>query len=164
MMWKFRLATIDDLPDIVQTYNSTIPSRLVTADTEPVTVESRQTWFKEHNPENRPIWVVEYGGKYAGWMAFSTFYGRPAYENTVEISIYLEEAFRKLGLGKLCIKHAKTEARKMAIHTLLGFIFAHNTVSINLFEKSGFQKWALLPAVAKLDGTLRDLVIMGLKI
>ena len=29
----FRLATINDLPKIVEIYNSTIPSRIVTADT-----------------------------------------------------------------------------------------------------------------------------------
>ena len=34
-----------DLPKIVSTYNSTIASRLVTADLEPVSVESKQAWF-----------------------------------------------------------------------------------------------------------------------
>src|SRR6266581_575295 len=42
-----RTATRNDLPQIVEIYNSTIPSRIATADTEPVSVESRVHWFEE---------------------------------------------------------------------------------------------------------------------
>lgn len=49
----FRDATRDDLPIVVSIYNSTVPSRLVTADTEPVTVESRIPWFQEHSPKKK---------------------------------------------------------------------------------------------------------------
>ena len=58
MQFKHRLATQDDLPTIVAIYNSTVASREVTADTEPVSVASRQPWFDEHTPERRPLWVI----------------------------------------------------------------------------------------------------------
>ncbi|MDB5833890.1 MAG: phosphinothricin acetyltransferase, partial [Caballeronia sp.] len=54
---NFRDATLDDLPGIVAIYNSTVPSRLVTADLEPVSVESRLAWFHAHGPKARPLWV-----------------------------------------------------------------------------------------------------------
>ncbi len=54
-----RGATRSDLPQIVEIYNSTIASRMVTADTDPVSVESRVRWFEEHTPDLRPLWVVE---------------------------------------------------------------------------------------------------------
>src|SRR3977135_4714948 len=75
-----------DLPQIVEIYNSTIPSRIATADTEPVSVESRVHWFEEHTPDRRPLWVVEDAGRVAAWLSFSTFYGRPAYAKTAELS------------------------------------------------------------------------------
>ena len=53
-----RLARRDDLPVIVDIYNSTIASREVTADTEPVTVASREGWFDDHTPDRRPLWVI----------------------------------------------------------------------------------------------------------
>ncbi|MGB1303272.1 N-acetyltransferase family protein, partial [Pseudoalteromonas marina] len=43
-----RLATIDDLNDIVAIYNETIEGRMVTADTEEVTVEEKKDWFNSH--------------------------------------------------------------------------------------------------------------------
>ncbi|MCA0430303.1 MAG: hypothetical protein LCH32_07345 [Bacteroidetes bacterium] len=44
-MISFELATFSDLENIVATYNSTIESRMVTADLEPVSVESKISWF-----------------------------------------------------------------------------------------------------------------------
>jgi L-amino acid N-acyltransferase YncA len=39
---NYRNATQQDLVTVVEIYNSTIASRIVTADTKPVTVESKQ--------------------------------------------------------------------------------------------------------------------------
>ena len=53
-----RDATEDDLPAIVAIYNASIPGRIATADTEPVSIESRRDWFRDHDPEKRPLWVA----------------------------------------------------------------------------------------------------------
>lgn len=160
---EFRYANLSDLPLIVTTYNSTIAGRMVTADLEEVTVESKLNWFNQHNSSNRPLWVVLCDGEYAGWMSFNSFYGRPAYNGTVEVSIYLEERERGKGLGKTCLQEAIKVAPGLGIHTLLGFIFGHNLSSLNLFYQFGFSTWARLPGVANMDGVMRDLVIVGLK-
>ena len=74
---------------------------MVTADTDAVTVESKVKWFDEHNPANQPLWVVvdKTSQGITGWISFQSFYGRPAYNATVEISIYLDELVR-VGSGK----------------------------------------------------------------
>jgi phosphinothricin acetyltransferase len=41
-----RRANENDLPRIIEIYNSTIDSRVATSDTEKVTVESRREWWK----------------------------------------------------------------------------------------------------------------------
>src|SRR5690349_11924654 len=101
-----RNATRADLPQIVDIYNATIPSRLVTADTSPVSVESRVPWFEEHTPAQRPLWVIEIEGQVAAWLSFSNFYGRPAYSKTAELSVYVHEAFRKRGLASHLLTRA----------------------------------------------------------
>jgi phosphinothricin acetyltransferase len=86
-MITIRDAKISDLPQIVEIYNSTIAGRMVTADTEPVTVEERTAWFESHNPEKRPLWVAVEDEKVVAWISFKSFYGRPAYDHTAEIAI-----------------------------------------------------------------------------
>ncbi|MCC8094067.1 MAG: N-acetyltransferase family protein, partial [Tannerellaceae bacterium] len=161
----YRNAIRTDLPEIVAIYNSTVPSRIMTADTEPVTVESRIAWFEEHTPEKRPLWVVEnHQGEMIGWVSFQSFYGRPAYEGTVEISIYLHEKQRGKGYGKQLLEYSIQHAPACGIKTLLGFIFAHNEPSLQLFYHFGFEDWAILPDIALLDGVERSLKIVGKRI
>ncbi|WP_312186178.1 N-acetyltransferase family protein [Sphingobacterium sp.] len=162
---KFRDALQQDLPRIVDIYNSTIASRMVTADTAPVSVASRQKWFDEHNPSKRPLWMVEdEKNQVLGWVSFQSFYGRPAYDATVEISIYIDEQQRGRGLGKQILQYCIDKAPSLGVHILLGFIFAHNLPSIALFEKMGFEEWANLPNIATLDQEERSLKILGIRI
>ncbi|MFP5392615.1 MAG: N-acetyltransferase family protein, partial [Gammaproteobacteria bacterium] len=99
--YTHRLAQPNDLPHIVAIYNSTVASRDVTADTEPVSVASRQQWFDDHQPERRPLWIIHPEGEpdtILGWMSYSNFYGRPAYSGTAELSIYIAESWRGKGI------------------------------------------------------------------
>ncbi len=165
-----RIARHDDLPVIVDIYNSTIASREVTADTEPVTVASREAWFAEHTPERRPLWVIhdadDHGAQpeVLGWCSYSNFYGRPAYSGTAEVSIYIAEKARGRGIGRYCLEQAIAFAPRIQVHTLLGFVFGHNAPSLALFRKFGFETWAHFPRVANLDGVERDLIILGKRV
>lgn len=161
----YRDATAQDLPVIVEIYNSTIASRVVTADTEPVTVESKLGWFNEHSPQKRPLWIIEdEQAETVGWASFQSFYGRPAYNATVELSIYLAPSQRRKGLGKAILSHCIKVAPSYGVKTLLGFIFAHNEPSLRLFLNQGFEDWATFPNVAELDGVERTLKILGKRV
>jgi len=168
--FRHRLATLDDLPMIVAIYNTTIASREVTADTEPVSVESRLNWFHEHTPEKRPLWIIEKADDQSdapealGWISYSNFYGRPAYSGTAEVSIYIAEAWRGKGVGRYALEQAIAYAPQIGVHSVLGFIFGHNKPSLGLFAKFGFETWAHLPKVANLDGVERDLIILGKRV
>ncbi len=155
-----------DLGGIVAIYNSTIAGRMVTADLEPATIESKRGWFEAHSPDKRPIWVARRreSDEIAAWLSFQSFYGRPAYDGTAEISIYIAEAYRGQGLGSALIEQAIAESPRLAITTLLGFVFGHNEPSLSLLAKYGFEQWGFLPRVAVLDGIERDLVISGKRI
>lgn len=159
-----REATTADVPAITAIYNATIPGRMVTADTAPVTVESRLAWLAAHQQARRPVWVLDDAGAIAAWLSFDPFYPRAAYDGTAMIAVYVAESHRRQGLGRRLVETAAQRAPGLGLHTLLGYIFAHNAPSLALFERLGFVRWAHLPCVAVLDGLERDLIIVGRRV
>lgn len=163
-MFMHRTAQLADLPQIVDIYNSTIASRQVTADLEPISVESRMQWFAEHIPERLPLWVVEIDGRVAAWLSFSAFHARPAYRHTAELGVYVRESSRGAGLASYLLAEAIAHAPQLGVDVLVGLVFGHNQPSLKLFQKWEFERWGLLPKVARLDGVERDLVIVGRRV
>jgi phosphinothricin acetyltransferase len=156
-----RDAVETDLPAIVEIYNATVPTRMVTAELEPTTVEARLPWFREHSPERYPFWVVESEGCVIGWLDFKKFQPRSAYRGTAEISVYVDEKSRRRGVGQQLLERAIALAPSLGITALVGLIFGHNEPSLKLFRRFDFERWGFFPAVAQLDGVDRDLVVMG---
>jgi len=150
-----------DLPAIVEIYNAAIRGRISTAQLDPVSVEERLPWFREHSPESHPLWVAEIDGQIAGWLSFHPFITRCAYRGTAEISVYVSEKFRRRGLGQTLLEKAIARAPGLEITALVGCIFGHNESSLRLFERLGFERWGFLPRIARVDDVERDLVIVG---
>lgn len=160
---SIRHAEPADLSEIVAIYNASIPGRMATADLAPVSVADRKQWFSEFDPARRPLWVHcgASGNPPLAWLSLRSFYGRPAYDETVEVGIYAAPHAQRQGYGRQLLGHALREAPALGITTLLAFTFAHNAPSLGLFRSAGFQEWGHLPGIAKLDGIRRDLLILG---
>ena len=156
-----RHAAPADLPGVVEIYNASIPGRMATADTAPVSVQSREEWFRAFDPASRPLWIAERDGRIAGWLGLRSFYGRPAYHRTVESAVYVAPWARRRGVARELLAHALDAAPALGIANVLAFIFAHNLPSIALFEAQRFERWGLLPRVCEMDGEERDVVILG---
>jgi len=168
---QIRDAVEADLAAIVAIYNASIPGRNATADLTPITVESRRDWFCNRDPKRRPIWVLcvnngetEEGEieEVAAWIGLSSFYsGRPAYDATAEISIYISPQHQGKGYGSILVKNMLEQAPSLGVTTFLAMYFDHNEGSRKLFTRFGFQPMGHLPNIALLDGVQRGLIIAG---
>jgi phosphinothricin acetyltransferase len=166
MKFSHRDAELNDLPQIVDIYNTSIPSRESTCDMTPVTVESRLAWFNGHSKNRRPIWVAvdedTPDKKVIGYLSFSYFMNeRPGYYITSDMAVYLHPDYRGKGLGTYLLQSAVEAAPELGIETLVTTIFSSNTASIRLFEAAGFERWGYMPRVARLGTIERDLVMVG---
>ena len=150
-----------DLPAIVEIFNAAIRGRISTAQLKEVSVEEKLPWFFEHSPESYPLWVTEIDGSIAGWLSFHSFLPRPAYRSTAEIGVYVNERFRRIGVGRSLVEKALAHSPSLKINALVGCIFGHNEPSLRLFEQLGFERWGFLPRVARVDHIARDLIIVG---
>ena len=146
--YRITEARQDDLAAIVDIYNSTIDSRLATADLSPATVESRQSWLDAHGG-NRPLYVLK---NQEGELRI-----------TAEISIYVRHDMRGVGVGKILVRYMLEKAPSLGIKNIIAVIFGHNHASIRLFHTFGFQEWGRLPQVCDLETMQADIVLLGKK-
>jgi len=158
---KIRDAVESDLPAIIEIYNAAVVTRIATAQLTTVTLEDRRDWLKQHSPDRHPFWVLEIDRQIAGWLTLKPFLPRCAYQGTSEVSVYVDEKFRRRGIARTLLSRAIDRAPSLQISAMVGLIFAHNKPSLRLFEQVGFEQWGLLPRIAQLDDLERDLTIMG---
>lgn len=160
-----RGATEADLPVIVDIYNQSIPAGWSTADTKPVTVADRLEWFRKFDPARRPIWVAEVDGQVVAMTYLSSFYGgRPAYDATAEMSVYIATAFHRKGLGRQLKQWVIDQCPRLGVTTLLSMHFDHNEATRRINESLGFQQVGHLTEIAVVQGEKRGLVIWSLRI
>ncbi|MCC2669315.1 MAG: sortase-like acyltransferase [Armatimonadetes bacterium] len=160
-----RDATRADLPAIVEIYNESIPGGWSTADTQPITVEDRVEWFGKFDPSRRPIWVAEVEGTVVATTYLSSFYaGRPAYDATAEVSMYVATAYQRRGIGRRLKQWVIEQCPRLGVTTLLSMHFDHNQATRRINESLGFQQMGHLTDIAVVQGHLRGLVISALRI
>ena len=166
---RIRLAVIDDLPRIVEIYNQSIAGKQATADLQPVSVADRQAWFDAHTG-NRPLVVAQTSsetssqtslGEIVGWGSLSDLYARPAYHISTEISIYVADEAKGQGVGKALVNYLIQVAPSCGVQQVVALIFAHNTPSLAMFDRLGFEPWGEFKQVCDMKGFIADVVILG---
>jgi phosphinothricin acetyltransferase len=162
---RIRDVTEADLPAIVEIYNQSIPAGWSTADTAPLMVADRIEWFRKFDPAKRPIWVAEVDGHVVATAYLSSFYGgRPAYDATAEVSIYIATAYHRRGIGRLLKQWVIEQCPRLGVTTLLSMHFDHNEATRRINESLGFQQLGHLTEIAVVQGHKRGLVISALRI
>ncbi|HUE15049.1 MAG TPA: GNAT family N-acetyltransferase [Planctomycetaceae bacterium] len=160
-----RNATERDLPAIVDIYNQSIPAGWSTADTRPIAVADRVEWFRKFDPSKRPIWVAEVDGRVVATVYLSSFYaGRPAYDATAEVSVYVATAAHRRGIGRRLKEFVIGECPRLGVTTLLSMHFDHNEATRRINDSLGFQPLGHLTEIAVVQGHKRGLVISALRI
>ena len=157
-----RFVKLSDLPQIVEIYNQAVAARGATADLEPISIESRESWFHQHGCNTFPIWVAESENAIAGWCCLSPHRpGRKALRHTAEISFYVHEEHQRCGVGSALIAHAIEDCARLNIRNLFTWNLDTNQASAHILEKFNFEEWGRLPNVAEIDGQTCGQVIFG---
>ncbi|MEZ6186662.1 MAG: N-acetyltransferase family protein [Planctomycetota bacterium] len=156
-----RLAAPRDLPGIVAIYNQAVAAG-ATADTAPVSVASREAWFREHAPGRYPLLVAERGGALAGWASLSPHRpGRHATRRAAEVSYYVDVGHRRAGVGRALLRAALARCPGLGIDVVFAIVLGDNAASLGLLEAEGFARWGVLPDAADFDGRRVDHVYCG---
>jgi ribosomal protein S18 acetylase RimI-like enzyme len=80
-----------------------------------------------------------------------------------EVSMHVDRGWRGRGVGSALLQAAIGLAREQNLHKLSLEVFAHNTVAIALYRKSGFvEEGRRTRQYRRANGELWDSIVMGL--
>lgn len=157
--WMIRKAKKEDLSALLAIYNDEVLHGVATFDTTPREGAAAEDWFTAH-VGHHPLLVAEQNGCIGGYVSLSTFNAKSAYNSTVELSLYIDRAFRGQGLGKQLMQAiiAQAEADEVT-HSIISLITGTNEASIRLHEHFGFTKVGTMHEVGFKAGQLLDVHI-----
>jgi L-amino acid N-acyltransferase YncA len=157
-----RFAAISDLPRIVEIYNQGVAAGNANADIELISTNDRIDWFKDHDRDSFPIYIIETADKIIGWGSLSPYRkGRGGLRRTAEISYYVDYNFQKQGIGKKLIGHMLEECSRLGIQNVFAIMLDINPPSAGILEYFGFEKWGHLPGIVNLKGKICGQLIYG---
>ena len=136
--------TTDDWKSVSTIYLEGIQSGVATFET---TLPSFDKWDANHTKECR--FVYEKDSEVVGYTIFSPVSSRDAYRGVVELSIYIKEGFKGMGIGTALLKNAIDEAKNHGFWTIFSVCFSCNKASINLHKKCGFRIIGYREKIAK---------------
>lgn len=93
--------------------------------------------------------VYEIDGQVVGWVALIGATKSPAYTGVGEISIYIDNNYQGMGIGKSLMEAVIEDSEKEGLWTLESFIFSDNIKSIQLHKNFGFEYIGTRKAIAK---------------
>lgn len=142
-----RVAKTQDLKAITEIYNEAIRNTTAVYTYLETTVEERTQWMMKKQNEGWPLWVCEIEGEIAGFATYGTFREWPAYQYTIEHSIYVSTQYRRKGVASKLLMHLIEDAKKKGYQTIVAGIDASNKGSILLHERHGFVEAGVLRQV-----------------
>jgi L-amino acid N-acyltransferase YncA len=106
-----------------------------------------EEWDASHINECR--FVFEEDGVVLGYTMIAPTSKRDAYKGVVELSIFVDEAAFRHGIGTKLLTTLCEETEKRGYWTLFAAIFSTNTPSIELHKKCGFRMIGTRENIAK---------------
>jgi phosphinothricin acetyltransferase len=138
-----RPATERDLEAINQIYNHYVVAAHYTFDLEPTSMQTRTEWFSHYGETGRyRLLVAVADGRVIGYACSSKFRPKPAYETSVESSIYVAPDAIGHGAGSRLYETLFRSLQGEDLHRAYAGIALPNPQSIALHERFAFKRVA----------------------
>lgn len=137
---RIRPAFAADLPRLTEIYNHYVIHTPVTFDLEPYTIEGRRPWFEQFSEAGRHrLLVAEQNGAAIGYAGSMRFRPKPAYDTTVETTIYCSPETVGKGIGRLLYEALFRAIGGEDIRLVVAGYTLPNPGSAALHERFGFK-------------------------
>lgn len=156
-MPAIRPAVSDDLAALTAIYNHYIVHTPITFDVAPFTPDQRRAWFDDHQTSARHrLLVAEDGGTVVGYASSSRWRPKPAYDTTVESSVYVHPDFVGRGVGRRLYSALFDAIAAEDVQTIVAGVALPNPASVALHERCGFSRVGVFHQVGRKFDRLWD--------
>ena len=152
-----RAASEDDLTQLNDLYNHYVRETHITFDIEPITLDARREWFSHYQADGpHQVLVAVHAGRLLGFASSSRVRPKPAYDTSVETSIYLTPDLVGHGLGSRLYSKLFANLADKGLHRAYGCIALPNYASVALHKRSGFRAIGVFSEQGKKFGRYWD--------
>jgi len=157
MTIRIRPANRADLTRLTEIYNYYVVHTPVTFDVEPYTVERRAAWFEQFALTGRyRLVVAEENGLVMGYAGTTRFRVKPAYDTTVETTVYSSPEAVGKGVGRKLYAGLFDALADEDIHRIVGGYTLPNAASAKLHAMFGFKSVGIFSEVGYKFGRYWD--------
>lgn len=146
-----RAATLDDLEALTEIYNHYVVHSTITFDLRPLTTAERRGWLDDHGPSgpHRLLVATDERDRCIGYASSSRWRPKPAYNTTVEVSVYCHPDACGRGCGTSLYTALFAELEREDVQTLVAGISLPNPASLSLHRRFSFQPVGVFHAVGR---------------
>ncbi len=155
-----RLAVASDAEAMRAIYNREVMGSTATFDLVPRGLEDQVAWLKAHGGAHPATVAVDGDGEVVGFGSLSPWRSRPAYNTSVEDSVYVRDDQRGAGVGRLLLTDLLERATAHGFHAVFARIVGGHEASIALHAALGFEVAGVEKEVGRKFGRWRDVVVM----
>jgi phosphinothricin acetyltransferase len=148
-MPSVRAAAIGDLPALTAIYNHYVVHTPITFDLVPFEPAQRRAWFDDHAGGRHRLLVAEQDGQVVGYATTSRWRPKPAYDTTVESSVYVHPAATGRGVGRQLYNALFDAIGREDVRTIVAGVALPNDASVALHERFGFTRVGVFTAVGR---------------
>lgn len=139
MSATIRLAKESDAADILDIYAPIVRDTAISFEFDPPSIDDMQSRIKS-TLEFAPWLVCDWNGKVVGYAYASKFRARPAYQWTVETTVYVAESSHRKGVAGALYKTLLECLHQMGFRSAIAVITLPNVASVRLHERLGFKR------------------------
>ncbi|ANT54570.1 GNAT family N-acetyltransferase [Mesorhizobium amorphae] len=160
MSYQVRPLRTGDLPSVTEIYNVACRARESTEGTRPWSINEMREFLFESHPSLESYTCVDKGAV-VGWTAFTPFRVKEDADQTAEMSLYVQEAFRRKGIGTALAKTLLNRAAILDLHCIFAIVFKDMPNVISFAErKCGFSVAGCLSELFSDRGKHYDLLVL----
>lgn len=157
-----RQATAADVPAILEIFNDNILHSTAIYMYKEQTLDQRMQWFDSKHKNGEPLFVFDIDGEVAGYATYGAFRAYPAYQYTVEHSVYVHKNHYKKGIATKLMHVLIDHAKAQDVKTMVAGIDKENAASMIIHEKLGFTYSGTIRNAGYKFGRWLDLVFYQL--